>query len=233
MLRDADARNTMLPYRRRMQLPSAIVRTRALASVVLFAVAAASLSACASNSDPVVIDGSLKASELAEQYAVDALIGLRKATRTALNSHGIDGVAALASTRWDDRFTSQDVQTFAPSRESLGTVYDFAVDGESFTALGAALVEAGSKGVIDLSAARSQIVVCFGMSGSYDGVDFSEAPCPDIVDSWAGDGHVPREVISVAALDLPLEDRSFIPRTPLPSPSSRPGACSGTDCPGG
>lgn len=199
----------------------------------MFALAVVSLSACDSSSDEVVIDGSTEAPALAEEYAADALNGLRQATRTALNSHGIEGVIALASTRWDGWFTTQDVEAFVPSREAYGTIYDFAVNGESFTALGATAVEASSKGIIDLTEAKAQIVVCFSMSGSYDGVHFSEAPCPTVVDSWVDGDYVPGDVVSITALDLPLEDRSFIPRTPLPSPSPRPGACSGTDCPGG
>ena len=216
-----------------MLLRSAIPRLQVLAGIAVFAVAVVSLSACDSSSDDVVIDGSVEAPALAEEHAADALSGLRQATRTAMNSHGIEGVIALASTRWSDWFTAQDVETFVPSREAFGTIYNFAANGESFTALGATAIEASSKGVIDLTEARVQIVVCFNMSGSYDGVDFAEAPCPAVVESLVNDSYVPGEQISISALDLPLEDRSLIPRTPLPSPSPRPGACYGDDCPGG
>jgi len=209
-------------------------RIRTIASIVLCVFAAGSLSACDVNdNDDVVIDGATEASSLAEEHAVRVLGDLRMSIRSTLNSGGIDGVTAVSTTRWDSWFTAQAVETFMPSSDAFGTVYDFTVEGEHFSALGALRVGASSKGLINLEAAEAEIVVCFAVTGSYEGVDFSEQQCPALVDTWFTGRLESNEIVSIAELDLPLNDRTFIQRTPIPSPSPRPGACYGADCAGG
>ncbi len=199
---------------------------------MLVVLATASLNACTAGGEAVIIDGAFEARAGAEEAASAALDDLRKTMGAALNSGGVESVTALSTTRWNDQFVAQDIEAFAPNSDALGTVYDYETAGQSFSASGALRATGTAEGAIDFVPVDVDIVVCFRVSGSYDGIDFSEAPCPEHVEPWLLQQFEPGEVVPITSLDLDLEDRSLVPRTPLPSPTPR-APCSGSDCPGG